>query len=414
MLAREYGRILEVEMKETHTRLPKLPDPDRCCGCGACRAICPKGAIAMVADAEGFLQPQVDAAQCVHCGKCESVCPVLHPGKPRQPLAVYAAKAKDDELRRGSASGGIFTVLAQETLKRGGVVFGAGFERPTWRVIHKGVTTGEELDDLRGSKYVQSDTGDTFKEAKAYLEAGREVLYSGCPCQIAALKRFLGRDYPNLITVDLICHGVPSPLAWRKYLDCREAEAGAKITKILARRYCAWEDFAISIGFEGSDEITYSKTVLDDSYVYSFMYFWGLRRTCLKCVFRKLRSGSNLTIGDYGNIDETHPEMNDHQGVSVVLIDDATAEEVWCRVMSRVESCIMSFANICKINTAIYKSHSSPARFRDHFYRRIVEGGFDVTVSAFRERRQVPFVQHVLWWLKRLLVNRECNRFQWS
>lgn len=400
------GRICDMKAS-------RLPNRKKCCGCGACRASCPKGAIAMLPDEEGFLQPVVDAAKCVRCGKCEAVCPVLHPGKPRKPLAVYAAKAKDDELRWGSASGGVFTVLAQDVLKRGGVVFGAGFERPTWRVIHKAATNEEELDDLRGSKYVQSDTGDTFKEAKSYLDAGREVLYSGCPCQIAALKSFLGKEYHNLLTVDLICHGVPSPLAWRKYLDCREKEAGGKITRILARRYCAWQEYAISLEFDNSGEIAYCKNGVVDRYIQSFMRFWGLRESCFHCFFRRFRSGADLTIGDYGNISDSHPEMDDGKGVSVVIPLTEEGASV-CGVMSSsFVSCLMTIGDILRINRAIYFNHGRPSRFRNDFYKNICNASFDGAVVKGLERRQNTLFFHFLWWFKRLVVNGEINRIQW-
>lgn len=394
-------------------KVPRLPNRKKCCGCGACRASCPKGAIVMLPDEEGFLQPVVDAAKCVQCGKCEAVCPVLHPGKPRKPLAVYAAKAKDDELRWGSASGGVFTVLAQDVLKRGGVVFGAGFERPTWRVIHKAATNEEELDDLRGSKYVQSDTGDTFKEAKSYLDTGREVLYSGCPCQIAALKSFLGKDYPNLLTVDLICHGVPSPLAWRKYLDCREKEAGGKITRILARRYCVWQEFAISLEFDNSGEIAYCKNVASDTYIQSFMRFWGLRESCFNCAFRKLSSFSDLTIGDYGNISDSSPEMDDGKGVSAVISVTERGMRIWNEIANDFVVCVKDMLDLCKVNTALLSSHTCRISLRRAFCCGVRAEDYDAVVKRLMNRRQNSFCMHALWWLKRLLVNGEINEFKW-
>ena len=388
-----------------------LPGSAACCGCGACRAVCPVGAITMKPDKEGFLRPAVDAAKCVNCGKCASVCPVLHPGPKREPLAVYAAKAKDDELRRGSASGGVFTVLAQATLKRGGVVFGAGFDHRDWRVVHKAARNEEELDDLRGSKYVQSDMGDVYVEVKRELDLGREVLFSGCPCQIAALKRYLGREYPNLLTVDLVCHGVPSPLAWRKYLDDREREAKGKISRILARRYCAWREYAISLAFDNASDIAYSEKVEHDPYMQSFMRFWGLRKSCFGCRFRNFASGSDLTLGDYGNIDETHPEFVDGRGISVVMENTAHGAAVYRIAAEEFVSLSMTLADICRINTAIFKSHPQP-RFRPIFYPTIVEDGFDAGVKRILDRRQTPLMHHLLWWLKRLVINHELNRIK--
>lgn len=366
----------------------------------------------MLPDEEGFLQPVIDAAKCVNCGKCEAVCPVLHPGKPRKPLAVYAAKAKDDELRWGSASGGVFTVLAQDVLKRGGVVFGAGFERPTWRVIHKAATNEEELDDLRGSKYVQSDTGDTFKEAKSYLDAGREVLYSGCPCQIAALKSFLGKEYHNLLTVDLICHGVPSPLAWRKYLDCREKEAGGKISRILARRYCAWQEFALSLEFDNSSDNAYCKNRWTDPYLIAFVSFWNLRSSCYHCLFRGFSSGSDLTLGDYNNVTEISPEFDDDKGASVVVIHTHMALASSLAESNGLYCKKSSIDHVVLANPSVYRDERIP-RVHDIFYKGFQAVEFDRHVSCLRKRRQTSLVMHLLWWMKRLLVNHELNSISW-
>lgn len=358
-------------------------------------------------DEEGFLQPAVDAAKCVKCGKCEAVCPVLHHGKPRKPLAVYAAKAKDDELRWGSASGGVFTILAQETLRRGGVVFGAGFERPTWRVIHKVATDLDELDDLRGSKYVQSDTGDTFKEAKMYLEAGREVLYSGCPCQIAALKNFLGRDYPNLRTVDLICHGVPSPLAWRKYLDCRE-EAQGKTTRVFARRYCAWQDQSLVI--HSSKGVQYQAKAVEDLYMISYARHWTLRNACYDCAFRGLASGADLTIGDAWSRWPSATLKDRQYGLSFVVlaafgklaIKDVLARDVNLEPVSYKRECMVNWPLITK---------PRKPRLRGKFFSLLNGCRFDEAVARALQMRDRSLVIHFAWWIKRLIANGELNKF---
>jgi coenzyme F420-reducing hydrogenase beta subunit len=193
-------------------------DKQACCGCGACAQKCPTGCIIMQEDTEGFLYPEIDKKSCVGCKVCEEVCPSVHPKEPRTPLRVYAAKNKDEAVRLESSSGGIFTVLAEKIIDRKGVVFGARFNED-WEVIHSYVETKEKLSVFRGSKYVQSRIGESYKQAEEFLKAGRFVLFSGTPCQIAGLKLFLKKEYENLVTVDLICHGVPSPGVWRKYLD---------------------------------------------------------------------------------------------------------------------------------------------------------------------------------------------------
>lgn len=189
-----------------------------CCGCSACVSICPKHCITMSLDNEGFLYPQVDNESCIDCGLCEKVCLVLNQGKECKPFQVYAAKNINEEIRMKSSSGGIFTLLAEQILHEGGVVFGARFNAD-WEVIHDYTETKEGLAAFRGSKYVQSRLGDSFCQAEHFLRQGRKVMFTGTPCQIAGLKLFLRKTYDNLLTVDFICHGVPSPGVWKKYLE---------------------------------------------------------------------------------------------------------------------------------------------------------------------------------------------------
>ena len=203
-----------------------IKEKNNCCGCSACVQICPKQCISMAADNEGFLYPQVNSAICIDCGLCEKVCPVINQSAPREPLVVYAAKNNNEDIRLKSSSGGIFTLLAEKVIEEGGVVFGAKFDAD-WNVVHDYTETIEGLAAFRGSKYVQSIIGDNFKTAKQFLNNGRKVLFSGTPCQIAGLKKYLRKEYDNLLTVDVVCHGVPSPMVWRDYLDYKRAKRAA-------------------------------------------------------------------------------------------------------------------------------------------------------------------------------------------
>ncbi|GHV67888.1 hypothetical protein AGMMS49928_05970 [Spirochaetia bacterium] len=194
-----------------------VPDKTQCTGCHACYAVCPVCCIVMREDAEGFVYPEIEIEKCTKCGLCEKICPALNQGNERRPLHVYAAKNTNETIRAASSSGGIFTLLAETIINEGGVVFGARFNEQ-WEVIHDYTETIDGLAAFRGSKYVQSRIGDTYTQARDFLVAGRRVLFSGTPCQIAGLKNFLQKDYENLLAVDLVCHGVPSPAVWRKYL----------------------------------------------------------------------------------------------------------------------------------------------------------------------------------------------------
>ena len=249
------------------------------------------------AGCRGFLLPVIDKTLCVNCGQCQKVCPVLHPGQKRMPLAVYAAKAKDDELRMKSSSGGMFTLLAREILKQGGVVYGAGWEKPAWRVVHKSAENEEELDDLRGSKYVQSDMGDTFRQVKDQLDSGRQVLFSGCPCQVAGFKLFLQKPYDNLLCADLICHGVPSPFVFdrcKNVIQANSAQSG-EIKRISFRQKHAfgWKRFALSFAFANGS--AYLQPLDQDPFLRGFLSELYSRLSCHECPFRELRSGSDAS-----------------------------------------------------------------------------------------------------------------------
>lgn len=189
-----------------------------CCGCSACVQRCPKQCISLHEDEEGFLYPKVNLDTCIDCGLCEKVCPVLHQAEERVPLEVFAAKNPNEQIRMESSSGGVFTQLAEQTIEAGGVVFGVKWNEH-FEAVHAYTETKEGLSAFRGSKYVQSRVGATFKQAEQFLKQGRQVLFSGTPCQIAALKLFLRKDYENLLAVDFICHGTPSPGVFRWYLS---------------------------------------------------------------------------------------------------------------------------------------------------------------------------------------------------
>ena len=204
-------------------------DKTLCCGCAACVQRCPKQCITLHEDHEGFLYPKVDTETCIDCGLCEKVCPILNEGNKREPLKVYAAINKDEKIRLESSSGGIFTMLAEQTIGEGGVVFGARFDE-NWQVRLDYTETIEGIAAFRGSKYVQARTENIYQQAEKFLKEGRKVLFTGTPCQIAGLKKFLRKEYANLLAVDFVCHGVPSPKVWAKYLQELLASKGDKNT----------------------------------------------------------------------------------------------------------------------------------------------------------------------------------------
>lgn len=247
-----------------------------CCGCSACVQKCPRQCISLQEDEEGFLYPIVNEQACIDCGLCEQVCPILHPGEAHKPFKVFAAKNSNEKIRSESSSGGVFTILAESVLEEGGVVFGAKFSEH-WGVVHDYTETKEGLAAFRGSKYVQSCIGDCFIKAKSFLVQGRKVLFSGTPCQISGLKRFLGKEYGNLLAVDFICHGVPSPKVWRMYLEetitrecarnsvpsCSAHDRNVLVKGISFRdKRIGWKKYGFALALSTKDEYKTEKTVL--------------------------------------------------------------------------------------------------------------------------------------------------------
>lgn len=367
----------------------KLAPHSRCSGCSACHDICPRNAISMVPDDEGFLYPQIDETRCVACGRCAEACPSLHPGKSRTPLAVYAAKAKDDELRLKSSSGGVFSLLSWQVIARGGIVYGAGFDHDDWHVMHKSAENEEELADLRGSKYVQSDTRGVYAAIKDNLISGREVLFSGTPCQVAGLRTYLELQHvptSKLLLVDVVCHAVPSPLVWRKYLAQRLAQAGssAKIMRISFRnKGYGWKRFSLSLCFAEGKE--YLRDLHADSFLRGFLSELYNRPSCHNCQCRELRGGSDLTIADYWRVHEKFPEMDDDRGTSLVLVNTEKGTDKWKTVSRECVSCISDFNYAVRINPALVRS-CLPHLKRKKFFKGIGGSEFDRMIFELLKR----------------------------
>lgn len=352
--------------------MANLPDREACCGCSACFAACPRHAIRMVADDEGFLQPSVDASRCVQCGRCEAVCPVLRPNPPRQPLAVYAARVRDDNIRMQSSSGGLFTALAEEVLTRNGIVFGAGWDQSGMRVVHKAAETSEALAELRGSKYVQSDMGEIFGAVKTQLEAGRQVLFTGCPCHVAGLKAFLHKDYANLLCVDLICHAVPSPKVFALYKAELELRHGAKAKSIAFRnKDMGWKHFSMALSFENGLE--YRQALDADPFCRGFLRELYNRPSCHQCKFRELRSGADITLADYWNVQQRFAELDDDRGVSLILVNTTQGQGTFETMNSRLTWRPSDFADAKQCNPALVHS-VAPHPKRGIFFNSLTNG----------------------------------------
>lgn len=306
-----------------------------CCGCNACQQICPKSAISMTEDNEGFLYPVIDYKKCVSCGLCEKVCPIKETNsKTDEIIKCYVAYAKDEEVRVNSSSGGMFTLLAEEILKRGGIVVGATFDEK-WRVHHICIDSVIDLQKLRGSKYTQSRLNNTYKEVKEFLEKGKEVLFTGTECQISGLKKYLSKEYENLFTVDVLCHGVPSPKVWDKYIKSNISENHSDIKHISFRnKETGWKNYSVKMEFENSKE--YRENFSKDLFMRMFLSEICLRPSCHDCRFKKLERNADVTIGDCWGIGNYMPEMDDDKGTSVILIHSDKGRKIWESILDKI------------------------------------------------------------------------------
>ena len=315
----------------------QISNKSKCCGCTACVSICPKQCITMREDEEGFLYPMVDSSLCIDCNLCKKICPELHSKERREPLNVYAAKHKNEQVRLASSSGGIFTLLAERIIDENGVVFGARFNS-NWNVIHDYTETKKGLTAFRGSKYVQSYMGNCYQKVKFFLQQGRKVMFTGTPCQIAGLKNYLRKDYDNLLTVDVVCHGVPSPKVWRIYLN-EIARKGGKnsvlfhpisekqeIKSINFRsKSTGWKKYSFALTLSGATADEEKNTVLlssiftENPYMNAFLSNLNLRPSCYACPTKSGKSGSDITIADFWGIEEVLPEFDDDKGISLIL-----------------------------------------------------------------------------------------------
>ena len=354
-----------------------------CCGCAACSNICPQSCIEMKEDSEGFLYPLVDALRCTQCGACTKHCPVLldAPTEEGEQPEAYAAMNQNEEERLSSSSGGVFTLLAKETIRQGGAVFGAAFSQDFRRVVHVCIEEEAHLKALQGSKYLQSTVGASYQQVKALLKKGRQVLFSGTPCQIEGLKAFLKTDYDNLLCVDIICHGVPSPKVWRKYLDYRCMQANASVQRMCFRhKTYGWKAYIVL--FEFSNNTTCEETYSEDAFMQTFLRNVCLRPSCSNCHFKKMHRVSDITLGDFWGIETVLPEMDDDKGTSLVLLHSKKGENAFNHCASHLFAKPVSLEKAIAKNTPYFRSVQS-GKGRTSFFEHLDDQAFDCLAARY-------------------------------
>lgn len=348
----------------------------------------------MVPDQWGFLYPQIKEDNCINCGLCEKTCPVSRPMQAEGDTAAYSACNRDEEVRLSSSSGGVFTILAAHVIRQGGVVIGAAFD-DQWNVAHACAETLQETMRFKGAKYAQSRIGDSYRQAKGFLTAGRTVLFSGTPCQIGGLKGFLGKEYENLICVDLICHGVPAPGLWRKYLKEREKKAGAAAKQISFRcKKKGWKNYVLSITFENGKQ--YQKSPGLDPYMRAFLSDLSLRPSCSQCSFKGASRQADLTLADFWGIQQLQPEMDDNKGTSLVLVHTARGKRMLDIIHRHAALQEVEPAAALQYNPAAVTSANRPET-AEAFMEAVLAKPFAETVEKYAPIPAVRRIKMELW-----------------
>ena len=349
-----------------------LAEEKLCSGCSACADVCPKGAIKMTPDREGFPRPAVDNSLCIECGACTRVCPVINPPKSDPLGRAYAYINPDREVVEYSSSGGVFTALASKILAEGGAVVGAAFTEKLG-LLHTVIESVDGLSRLRGSKYLESDTEGIYRKMKALLSDGRRVLFSGTPCQTAAVRSYFG-EREGLYLVELACHGVPSPFVFEKYLDYLRKKHGSSVVGFNFRhKKNGWQGYGTLAVLEDGRELFSAKQ--DSPYMRAFLGEATLRPSCHACSFKGNNRYADIMIADFWGVESLLPDLDNKNGVSLVIVHSEVGRELFSKVTDGAFVKEVDTAASLNYNSAVLHS-VKPHKKRDLFMKRIVEDGF--------------------------------------
>ena len=371
-----------------------------CTLCGACVNACPADAISFSKPYLDFYYPQVKEDICIHCNQCEQACPILgNKGKPDEGYPVaFAAKSENDSMRMRSSSGGAFYELASQMLRDGGYVCGAVFD-DEFHVKHILSNAKEDILRMMGSKYAQSDVGYCYREIKDVLEKGYKVLFSGCPCQVAGLRTFLGKEYPNLLLVELICHGIPSDQMLQTYIGMQERKYGAKLTRMEFRnKKKGWHNSSVRMEFE--NHRIYSIPYTADAHTIGFLRNITLKSSCYDCHFRNFTAGSDIIMGDFWGAEVELPE-DDNKGISAILVNSGKGMDI-------IDRCNLALTpanveTVIKYNKNLLCS-AAPSPQRSSFYASADTNGLEEAIRRYLEesaiqklKRQSRYALRCIW-----------------
>lgn len=372
-----------------------------CYGCRACEQICPHKAIRMRSDEEGFIYPIIDCAICVDCGLCEAVCPTQDSNRDKVlhavPAICYAAWNKNLQERMQSTSGGMFFLLARGFINKGGVVYGVAMDQELM-AKHVRTATEEQLQALLGSKYMQSDTGDTFSRVKADLKAGMQVLYSGTPCQVAGLRSYLMKDYDNLYTVDLVCHGTPSPMIFREHVNYLEAQDHSKIVSYSFRykRKTGWTPY-ISYQLENGKRKV--RMLGEDFYAQCFYASYLHRKSCYLCEYSQSKRAGDVTLSDFWGSELSSKRLKRARkfGYNMVMCNTKKGLQLLEGVKDETEMIACDIAVAIKGDIRLREAEKEPA-LRQRIYTDFRANGYGYIANHYSRKMPLKnrFVPQIL------------------
>lgn len=355
-------------------------ETNECSGCTACMNACPKAAITMQEDSEGFLYPHIDEDSCIHCGLCQKVCSWEHPqyNNSSEPLTL-ASILKDKAERQRSTSGGVFYAIAKWIVEQKGIVYGAAFDEQL-QLRHIGVDNLDDLQKLRGSKYIQSKLGHVFKDVKSQLEHGNWCYFTGTGCQVAGLRAFLRKDYEKLICSDVVCHGVPPQRLFNEHIAYMEEKYHDKVVNYQFRDnnmggYCETCSFA-------ERKAVVNPTYELSPYLYSFMYGYTHRYSCYDCKFAKVPRQGDITLADYWGVKHIFPQIDYSSGCSLVLINTTRGKYIWEQVKENYDYCISKIEDASKYNGNLVRSSKMPLQ-RTNIYKEISDNGYGYVAKKY-------------------------------
>lgn len=379
----------------------QIKDKVNCCGCEACYNACPANAIQMCRDEEGFLYPYINHNKCINCNKCEKVCPIYHEKKEDEDTVGYIVRNKNEKVLMDSTSGGFFTVVAEYVLNNNGIVYGAGYDSDM-KVVYKRVMQLSEINKMRGSKFVQAFVGDAYRKAKEDLKNNKLVLFTGTPCQIYALKNYLGKKYRNLICIDFVCRGVPSPGLWEKYIQYMQEKYRAKIVDVkFKNKTYGYHTSTMKISFS-NNKIYYGSGRIDP-YMKAFVKEMSSRPSCSSCKFKGIERVSDITMFDCYSYSKITKKNDDDKGYSSILIHTESGRDVFERMKENVIWSNQDVKKLVDNNGIMIMNSAKPHMKRKKFFDLLNNISLDQAINEIEPIKKVDlFIENIKGFAYRL------------